>query len=376
MSADVLVTRPSMPPMDEYIEEIKDLWETYWITNMGEKHQAFQSQLKSYLQTDYVELMVNGHMSLELTLQAMELQGEVITTPYTFASTTHAIVRSGLTPVFCDIDPNTYTMDADKIERLISDSTSAILPVHVYGNVCNIEEIGRIADKYNLKVIYDACHAFGETYKEKGVGSYGNASCFSFHATKVFHSIEGGAVCFQDVELGRRLGYLKNFGIDGPESVPAIGANAKMNEFSAAMGICNLRHIEEEIEKRKKIDQRYRSHLEDVPGIMLRQEDNHVLYNYAYFPAVFEQEFGATRNEVFDALAREGIGARKYFYPITNSLECYHKRFDVTETPNALHLSEHVLTLPIYSDLTIEQVDRICAIILKTQGKKWYKGLK
>ena len=313
MSVNVLVTRPSMPPMDEYIEEIKDLWESYWITNMGEKHQILQSQLKSYLQSDNVELMVNGHMSLELTLQAMKLQGEVITTPYTFVSTTHAIVRSGLTPVFCDVDPDTYTIDTEKIEMLITDYTSAILPVHVYGNVCNIEEIQRIANKYDLKVIYDACHSFGETYHDKGVGAYGDASCFSFHATKVFHSIEGGAVCYRNQELGKRLEYLKNFGIDGPESVQDIGANAKMNEFSAAMGICNLRHIEEEIQKRKKIDCRYRSHLEGVKGIKLRQEDKNVQYNYAYFPVVFEKEFGATRNEIFDALAREGIVTRKYF---------------------------------------------------------------
>lgn len=364
-----------MPPMDEYIEEIKDLWETRWITNMGNKHRVFQSKLKSYLQADNVELMVNGHMSLELTLQAMELQGEVITTPYTFVSTTHAIVRSGLTPVFCDIDPYTFTIDVQKIENLITDYTSAILPVHVYGNVCNIEEIGRIADKYDLKVIYDACHSFGETYKGMGVGSFGNASCFSFHATKVFHSIEGGAVCYRDLELGRRLGYLKNFGIYGPESVQDVGANAKMNEFSAAMGICNLRHIEEEIDKRKKVDQRYRNHLEGIKGIQLRQEDKDVLYNFAYFPVVFEKEFGATRNEVFDALAREGIAARKYFYPVTNALECYHRRFDVTETPNALHLSKHVLTLPMYADLSIEDVDHICEIILKLQGKRLYEGL-
>lgn len=376
MSVNVLVTRPSMPPMDEYIEEIKDLWESYWITNMGEKHQTLQSQLKSYLQSDNVELMVNGHMSLELTLQAMKLQGEVITTPYTFVSTTHAIVRSGLTPVFCDVDPDTYTIDTEKIEMLITDYTSAILPVHVYGNVCNIEEIQRIANKYDLKVIYDACHSFGETYHGKGVGAYGDASCFSFHATKVFHSIEGGAVCYRNQELGKRLEYLKNFGIDGPESVQDIGANAKMNEFSAAMGICNLRHIEEEIQKRKKIDCRYRSHLEGVKGIKLRQEDINVQYNYAYFPVVFEKEFGATRNEIFDALAREGIVTRKYFYPITNSLECYHRRFDATKTPNALYLSKHVLTLPIYSDLSIEQVDCICEIILKLQRKNLYGTLE
>lgn len=249
---NILVTRSSMPPMEEYIEEIKELWETHWLTNMGAKHKQFQADLTDYLGVDHVELLTNGHMALELTLQAMNLQGEVITTPFTFASTTHAIVRNGLTPVFCDIDPVTYTMDAGKIESLITDRTCAIMPVHVYGNVCDVEEIDRIANKYELKVIYDAAHSFGETYKGKGIGTFGNASCFSFHATKVFNSIEGGAVCYKDEELGEKLYQLKNFGIHNAEEVTGVGANAKMNEFCAAMGLCNLRHVEEEIAKRKK----------------------------------------------------------------------------------------------------------------------------
>ena len=211
-----------------------------------------------------IELFTNGHMALELTLQAMNLHGEVITTPFTFASTTHAIVRNGLQPVFCDIDPISMTLDTEKLENLITDRTCAIMPVHVYGNVCNIEEIERIAHKYELKVIYDAAHTFGETYKDKGVGSYGDASCFSFHATKVFNTIEGGAVCFKEKYLGDILYKLKNFGIHGPEAVDAVGANTKMNEFCAAMGICNLRHVDEEIAKRKKVAERYRMHLEGV----------------------------------------------------------------------------------------------------------------
>ena len=196
MADTILVTRSSMPTLDEYVEEIKTIWDTHWLTNMGPKHNEFAEKLKEYLGVDYIELLVNGHMALELTIQAMNLKGEVITTPFTFASTTHAIVRNGLTPVFCDIDPETYCMDASKIEKLITDQTCAVMPVHVYGNVCNIEEIERIARKYELKIIYDAAHAFGETYKGRGIGSFGDASCFSFHATKVFNSIEGGAVCF------------------------------------------------------------------------------------------------------------------------------------------------------------------------------------
>lgn len=361
----ILVTRSSMPDLEEYLSEISEMWDTHWLTNMGPKHKQFQKALKGYMGVENIELFTNGHMSLELTLQGMNLQGEVITTPFTFASTTHAIVRNGLTPVFCDIDPITFTIDTEKLERLITDQTCAILPVHVYGNVCNIEEIERIAHKYELKVIYDAAHTFGETYKEKGIGSFGDASCFSFHATKVFNSIEGGAVCFRDKRLGDILYELKNFGIHGPEEVSAVGANAKMNEFCAAMGICNLRHVDEEIEKRKKVAECYRNHLEGVEGIQLNAMQKDVKPNYAYFPVVFdEKQFGSSRAEVFDKLAENGIGARKYFYPLTNTFSAFNRSFNVLDTPVALHVSKRVLTLPIYADLAIEDVDRICEIIL------------
>ncbi|MBQ3431693.1 MAG: DegT/DnrJ/EryC1/StrS family aminotransferase [Clostridia bacterium] len=359
------VTRSSMPSMDEYIEEIKDIWESRWLTNMGPKHKQFQAQLKDYLEVDNVDLFCNGHMALEMAIQAMGLTGEVITTPFTFASTTHAIVRNGLTPVFCDIEPDTYTIDTTKIEALITEKTSAIIPVHVYGNVCNIEEIERIAKKHNLKVIYDAAHAFGEKYKGKGIGSFGDASMFSFHATKVFHTIEGGAVCFHDEDFGLDLYRLKNFGIRGPETVDAVGANAKMNEFSAAMGICNLRHLDEEIEKRHKVAHRYREHLEGVVGLKLPFKQDTVNYNYAYFPVLFDKEvFGKSRDEVADKLKENGIGARKYFYPLCNAFDCYRDKYDVNDTPVALDVSLKVLTLPLYADLALEDVDRICNIIL------------
>ena len=332
---------------------------------MGPKHNMLQTELCEYMGVEYIDLFTNGHMAIELTLQAMNLQGEVITTPFTFASTTHAIVRNGLTPVFCDIDPITFTMDTEKLESLITDRTCAILPVHVYGNVCNIEEIERIAHKYELKVIYDACHTFGETYKGKGIGVFGDASCFSFHATKAFNSIEGGAVCFKDKKLGDILYELKNFGIHGPEEVSAVGANAKMNEFCAAMGICNLRHLEAEIEKRQKVAERYRSHLDGVEGLQLNVVQADVKPNYAYFPVVFEEKiFGASRAEVFDSLAEHGIGARKYFYPLTNTFSAFHGKYNVLETPVALHISRRVLTLPMYAELALEDVDRICEIIM------------
>lgn len=364
MKDKILVTRSSMPGVEEYVKEIKDLWETHWLTNMGPKHKQFQVKLKEYLRVKNVELLTNGHMALELTLQALNLQGEVITTPFTFASTTHAIVRNGLQPVFCDIDPITFTMDTKHLESLITDRTCAIMPVHVYGNICNIEEIERIARKYELKVIYDAAHAFGETYKDVGVGNFGDASCFSFHATKVFNSIEGGAVCYVDQRLGEILYELKNFGIHGPEEVSAVGANAKMNEFCAAMGLCNLRHIDDELEKRRIVVERYRENLENIDGLQLNAIQKGVKSNYAYFPVVFEEKvFGASRTEVFDRLEENGIGARKYFYPLTNTFSCFQGQFDVLDTPVALHISKRVLTLPLYADLAIEDVDRICKII-------------
>lgn len=370
MSEKILVTRSSMPALDEYIEEIKDIWETHWLTNMGIKHQKLQAALEEYLHVENVELLTNGHMSLELSMQAMKLTGEVITTPFTFASTTHAIVRNNLKPIFCDINPDDFTIDVAKIEALITDKTCAIVPVHVYGNICDVEKISRIAAKYHLKVIYDAAHTFGEEYKGQGIGSFGDASCFSFHATKVFHTIEGGAVCFKDKDFGLELYRLKNFGIRGPEIVDGIGANAKMNEFCAAMGLCNLRHIEVEIEKRKAVAKRYRYNLSGIDGLQLNSIQENVKPNYAYFPVVFDEKvFGADRDDVFDALTENGIEARKYFYPLTNMFQCFHKKYDVGLTPVALHISKRVLTLPLYAELKLQDVDRICEIILKCPNK-------
>ena len=365
MNDKILVTRSSMPPLEEYIDEIKDIWDTHRLTNMGSKHKELQKKLQEYLGVEQVDLLTNGHMALELSMQAMQLQGEVITTPFTFASTTHAIVRNGLTPVFCDINPDDFTIDVTKIEGLITNRTCAIVPVHVYGNICDIEAIDHIAEKYHLKVIYDAAHAFGECYRGVGVGNFGDVSCFSFHATKVFHTIEGGAVCFRNHEFGETIRNLKNFGIHGPEHVEAVGANAKMNEFCAAMGLCNLRYLEYEIAKRKAVVKRYQDHLSNVDGIRLNPVQKDVLPNYAYFPVVFDKDiFKADRDEVAEELARYGIGARKYFYPITNAFECFHGIYDPEETPLALDISKRILTLPLYADLALEEVDQICDIIL------------
>lgn len=363
----ILVTRSSIPPLEEYVEEIKPLWESHWLTNMGEKHKALQAELKKYLEVSEIELFTNGHMALEMALQALELPegGEVITTPFTFASTTHAIVRNGLEPVFCDIDPETFTMDPGKIEALITPKTCAILPVHVYGNICDVEAIGAIAKRHGLRVVYDAAHAFGETYNGVGIGNFGDISCFSFHATKVFNTIEGGAATYRDPELGKRLYELKNFGIRGPESVVSVGANAKMNEFCAAMGLCNLRHLDEEIQKRQAVVERYREHLEGVPGIRLNARQQQVQYNYSYFPVLFdEREFGANRNQVMERLEQNGIGARKYFYPITSEFACFREKYSQYNVAAAKAISENILTLPLYSELSLDIVDRICSVVV------------
>ncbi len=358
----IQVTRSSMPEFEEYIEEIRELWDTHWLTNMGTKHKNLESQLLDYLNVPNITLFTNGHLALECIIAALNLKGEVITTPFTFASTTHAIVRNGLKPVFCDINPDDYTIDVEKIESLITEKTSAIIPVHVYGNVCDIEAIDRIAKKHNLKVIYDAAHTFGVTVNGQGIGTFGDASMFSFHATKVFNTIEGGAVTYNDSSIKQVLNDLKNFGITGPETVEYVGGNAKMNEFQAAMGICNLRHVNGEIIKRKKVVERYIENLKDITGIQLSKKQVDVESNYAYFPVVFDG-YKMTRDEVFEKLKDNDIVARKYFYPLTNSFECYKDQYDVDETPVAKYIAERVLTLPLYADLALEDVDRICVII-------------
>lgn len=367
MDKNILVTRSSMPSYEEYCEEIKDLWETHWLTNMGAKHKKLQKELEIYLDVSHCTLYTNGHLALENAIAALNLpeKSEVITTPFTFASTTHAIVRNNLIPVFCDINSDDFTIDVNKIESLITEKTKAIVPVHVYGNLCNVERIDEIAKKHNLKVIYDAAHAFGVKYKGISSANYGNASMFSFHATKVFNTIEGGCVCFKNDSWVQLLNDMKNFGIHGPETVEYVGGNAKMNEFQAAMGICNMRHLEEEIAKRKVIVERYRSRLNGVKGIKLSIVQNDVESNYAYFPVVFDG-YKYTRDEVFERLADVGIGARKYFYPLTNSFECYrnYPTAGTEKTPVAQHMALRVLTLPLYADLSLEDVDRICDIVL------------
>ncbi len=366
MNGSINVTRSSMPPFEEYCEEIKELWDSCWLTNMGKKHEKFQRELEAYLGVKHVTLYTNGHLALENVINAMGLPegSEVITTPFTFASTTHAIVRNGLKPVFCDIRADDYTMDVQKIAPLITERTSAIIPVHVYGNLCDVEAIACIAGEHGLKVIYDAAHAFGVKYKGNSAACFGDAAMFSFHATKVFHTIEGGAVCYGDDSLVQILDDMKNFGIRGPETCEYVGANAKMSEFQASMGLCNLRYIDGEIEKRKRVYEHYIERLSGREGLKLNRVREDVRANYAYFPVVFDKYF-LTRDEAAKRLAEAGILTRKYFYPLTGELECYLRCSwaDAGRTPIARRIAQRVLALPMYADLAEDAIERICEII-------------
>ena len=418
------VTRSSMPSFEEYCEEIRDLWDSRWLTNMGAKHLEFERQLREYLGVPYLALFTNGHLALEDLIASFHFPAgaEVITTPFTFVSTTHAIVRNGLVPVFCDIDPEDFTMDTAKIEELITDKTVAILPVHVYGNVCHVEEIEKIAARHKgeagtlhedgIKVIYDAAHTVGVKRREtirtenknsslevwRSAADYGDGSILSFHATKVFHTIEGGAAVCHDEKRLEELDDLKNFGIRNPETCMYVGGNAKMNEFQAAMGICNLRHLEDEIAKRKCVYERYVENLSDMENIHSGNGDRadtdantysgddtctsaggflrlwrpqpDVKPNYAYLPVLFLDQTPDVsihlRDRVWEALKAEGIIARKYFYPLTSDYQCYQEDTGIRnrmDTPVARRIASQILTLPMYADLSMENVDRICSIV-------------
>jgi len=360
----IYVTRPSLPPVDEFIKYVHEIFETGLLTNMGPFHGKLTEALRQILDVPSIELFTNGHTALECAIQGLQLTGEVITSPFTFASTTHAIVRSGLTPVFCDIEPETCTIDTRKIEELITEKTSAILPIHVYGIPCNVEKIEDISQRRGLKVIYDAAHAFGVSYKGTGIGNFGDASMFSFHATKVFNTVEGGAVSFHDSQLGESLRRLRNFGMDNSPQVSIVGGNAKMDEFRAAMGLCNVQHFSEEVVRRGLVSEHYDANLAEIPGLTILHSPDYVKTNYAYYPVLIEEEkFGSTRDAVRSGLAKQGIFARDYFHPTTNSFECYEGQFDASCTPVARRVSQMVLTLPLYAGLEIAEVDRISEIL-------------
>ena len=367
----IMVTRSSMPDFEEYVEMIKSLWETHWLTNMGNYHKQLEAKLTEYLGVPYLSLMVNGHMALELAIQAMGFPegGEVITTPFTFISTTHAIIRNKLVPVFCDIKVSDYTIDEECIEGLITEKTVAILPVHVYGHICSVKKIQQIADKYNIKVIYDAAHAFGESVDGVGVGNYGDASIFSFHATKIYNTIEGGAVAFREESLYKKLYNLKNFGIRSEVLVSDIGANAKMNEFSAAMGLCNLRYVEQNVIARTALVEYYIQKLSGLPGIRLcLYNDEEITYSYGYFPVLFQADIfdQSVRDKVYERLREHNIYSRRYFYPITADAACFKNKYKEIPLENARNVSDRILVLPLYPELEYETVDKIVCLIQKS----------
>ena len=363
----IFVTRSSIPTIEEYMEEIRPVFESHWLTNAGAKHEELREKLIKYLKTPNLALTVNGHMAIEIALQMLGLDhGEVITTPFTFVSTTNAIVRMGMKPVFCDIKEDDYTMDPSKIESLITRDTVAILPVHVYGNICDVEAIDAIAKKHGLKVIYDASHTFGEELNGVGVGNFGDASTFSFHATKVYNTVEGGAIACHSKEEADRVRIIRDFGIVDEEHTSEIGPNAKMNEFAAAMGLCNLRHVDDWIDERRDAYEYYMEKLEGIRGIKLNRVKPGLKSNYAYFPImVDEAEYGESRDSLFERLGKADISARKYFYPLITELEGYSDKFDAKETPVALKMSNEVMTIPMYAGLKHEDIDRIVEVIRK-----------
>lgn len=365
MNRIIPVVRPSLPPLEEYVDQLKDIWNSGIITNQGPKHEELKRALTEYLEVPALTFFSNGHQALELGLESLHLKGEVITTPFTFASTTQAILRNGLTPVFSDIRSDDYTIDPEMVEKQITDRTCAILGVHVYGNLCDVTALEEIGKRHGIPVIYDAAHAFGERYKGRAVGSYGDASMFSFHATKVFNTVEGGCWAYRDPAKEKELNALKQFGqIVGTESTPYIGTNAKMTEVSAALGLCNLKHIGEYILKRRAVVERYRKNLKDIPGIQLCEEKPDTDYNYAYFPVVFKhEETGVSRDMISDALKAHGVLVRKYFYPLCSDFECVRDMGIVSNVPVAKYVSDRVLALPCYSDLALEDVDLICSLI-------------
>lgn len=366
MKKKIYVTQSSMPAYEEFIDELKPVWDSRWLSNRGNASIKFENMLKRFLNTEHLYLFANGHVALEVTLNALYLKkgSEVITTPYTHCSTTHSIVRNGLTPVFCDVKEDDYTINPDLIEDLITEKTVAIVATHVYGFLCDVEKIEQIAKKHNLFVIYDAAHAFGVQKAGISAANFGDAAMFSTHATKVFQTIEGGIVAYKDKELFKALSHLVNFGFTSQEDIDYVGTNARMNEFEAVMGICNLKHFEKEVAKRKLVGDRYYERLSNIKGIKLIEVPSDLDWNYAYFPVIFDG-YKENRNEIKVKLEKEEIYARKYFYPIVNKAACYEKEYGMANVPVAAHAAECVLTLPMYADMTIEDADRICDVILQ-----------
>ena len=376
LNNQIYVTRPLLPSLSNVYDQLEEIWNSKWLTNNGPKHKELESRLKEYLKVDNLVMFSNGTLALELGLKALDLQGEVITTPFTFPATVQALDRNGLTPVFCDIEKDTLNIDANKIEELITDKTSAILGVHVFGNPCNVEKIQEIADKHNLKVIYDGAHAFGSHINGKSIGSYGDMTMFSFHATKLFNTVEGGGIVFKDETLYSKLNLLKNFGIASPEEVVLSGTNAKLNEIQAAIGIEVLNIVEEERARRKVIKRLYEEGLKNIPGIRVLNNLDDENASYQYFTIeVNEEQYGMSRDELHVELEKYNVFTRKYFYPLCSEFEWY-KGLESAKSENlpcAHDIINKVLSMPYYGELKESEVKQICNIIKKLNSSETFK---
>ena len=373
----IYVTRPLLPTLENVHTQLEDIWNAKWLTNNGPKHKELESKLKEYLKVDNLVMFSNGTLALELGLRALDIKEEVITTPFTFPATVQALDRNGITPVFCDIEEETLNIDANKIEQLITDKTTAILGVHVFGNPCDVEKIQEIADKYNLKVIYDGAHAFGSHINGKSIGCYGDMTMFSFHATKLFNTVEGGCLVLKDEGLYNKLNLLKNFGIASPEEVVLSGTNAKLNEIQAAIGIEVLNIVEDERARRKAIKSVYKEELKDIPGIRVLNNLDDENASYQYFTIeVNEEQYGMSRDELHIKLEQYNIFTRKYFYPLCSEFEWY-KELESAKAENlpcAHNIINKVLSMPYYGELKESEVKQICNIIKELrieEESKW-----
>ncbi|MGB4205604.1 MAG: DegT/DnrJ/EryC1/StrS family aminotransferase [Bacteroidales bacterium] len=364
----ITVTQPYLPPLEEFIPYLEEIWESKWLTNNGQFHQKLEQALCEYLGVKYISLFSNGTLALITALQTNKINGEVITTPFSFVASTHSLWWNGIKPVFCDIEPDTFNIDPDRIESLITPKTTAIMPVHVYGNPCNVQRIKEIADVYGLQVIYDACHAFDVEINGESICNWGDLSAMSFHATKVYNTFEGGAIICHDEKTKKRIDYLKNFGFAGETKVIAPGINAKMNEVQAAFGLLQLKYVGQAIEKRKIIAEKYRENLAGRDGLKLLYDMPGVKHNYAYFPILIKKnEYGKSRDEVYELLKTNGIYTRRYFYPLISQFPAYRslESASTRNLPVASEIAEQVLCLPIYPELPLSTVENICSILIK-----------
>jgi len=366
----ILITQPTLPNLDKFVESLKEIWDSKWITNNGKFHQEFETRLAEYLDVPYISLFSNGTLALISALQTLRISGEVITTPYSFVATTHALHWNGIKPVFVDVDPVYGNLDPEKIEAAITPKTTAILPVHVYGNPAQVKRIDEIADIYGLKVIYDAAHAFGVKKDNNSILNFGDLSVLSFHATKVFNTIEGGAIICRDEKTKKRIDFLKNFGFAGETTVVAPGINAKMNELQAAYGLLQLNNFEKQIKERNKIANSYRNQLKNITGLRYLEDLENVFHNYAYFPVfIVESDYSLTRDELYFKLKENNIHGRRYFYPLISEFPPY-RGLPSAAPENLLYakkISEQVICLPIYPDLNETTIEYICKIIKNGQ---------